>query len=44
VTMPLAFVTCWLVSVLDHSEQADIDRARSAAPQERRVFAGPVSH
>ncbi|CAE6757569.1 Cation/acetate symporter ActP [Paraburkholderia aspalathi] len=44
VTMPLAFVTCWLVSVLDRSKQADTDRARSAVPQERQVFAGPVGH
>lgn len=26
VTMPLAFLTCWLVSCLDHSEQATADR------------------
>jgi cation/acetate symporter len=28
VTMPLAFLTCWLVSVLDHSRQAVSDRGR----------------
>jgi cation/acetate symporter len=44
VTMPLAFMTCWLVSVLDRSKQADADRARSATPQEHPVFAGPVGH
>jgi len=27
VSMPLAFAACWLVSMLDRSEQADIDRA-----------------
>ncbi|QID17356.1 sodium/solute symporter [Nitrogeniibacter mangrovi] len=27
VSMPLAFVACWLVSLLDRSSQADIDRA-----------------
>ena len=29
VTMPLAFFACWLVSVLDRSAQADVDRARA---------------
>lgn len=28
VTMPLAFITCWLVSVLDQSRQANADRSR----------------
>ncbi len=29
VSMPLAFATCWLVSLVDSSKQADIDRGRS---------------
>jgi cation/acetate symporter len=44
VTMPLAFMTCWLISILDRSKQADADRARSATLQEHPVFAGPIGH
>jgi cation/acetate symporter len=42
VTMPLAFVTCWAVSCLDRSKQAETDRARTHAPVEGKRYVGPV--
>jgi cation/acetate symporter len=40
VTMPLAFVTCWVVSILDRSKQADVDRGRTHGSP----YVGPVGN
>lgn len=42
VTMPLAFITCWFVSVMDRSKQAHIDRARGDVHSTASSYAGSV--
>jgi cation/acetate symporter len=44
VTMPLAFVTCWVVSILDRSKQADVDRGRTHGSIEGSPYVGPVGN
>jgi cation/acetate symporter len=44
VSMPLAFVACWLLSLFDRSKQADIDRARGGAEVSEVGFVGTVGN
>ena len=43
VTMPLAFATCWLVSVLDRSRQASSDRAQFEMQQAKAIGGGALA-
>lgn len=44
VSMPLAFAACWLVSLFDRSEQADIDRVRSGGKASEVGMVGSVGN
>lgn len=44
VSMPLAFATCWLVSVLDRTRQGKLDRAVVGEFTDRETYIEPISH